>query len=213
MHNKIILCISFIFLVMFVQAQEPTKENVELSQITDLGFLGINDVLQVNQIGNSNRITAIQQLSDNSSYILTAVQDGNSNTGYIKQDGNNHKSVLFQKGDANDASLWSIGSGTQNFVKQEGNGNQLQSYIENDNLASRIATSVQSGDNNKIDLQLIDINASNPITGVEVIQNGSNNFTELALDQFEAPYLKITQTGNSAPPVSVTHSAFSFPVK
>ncbi len=97
-------------------------ETVELisGQIIDFGYSVINDMLQLQQIGNNNQITAIQQLNGNTQFILTANQEGTGNIGYINQSGNGHESSLVQNGNTNVANLWSVGSQTQNFVQQEG---------------------------------------------------------------------------------------------
>ncbi len=222
MRNNLLVIIYFLLVSFAVTAQEEESTSVlsagETMELISghVIFLEIpveNDILQLNQLGNENQLTAIQQLDDVSDYILNATQQGNRNIGYVNQEGNNHESVLFQNGDLNNASLWSVGAKTQNIVKQDGDGNMVNSYIENFNLLNRVASSVQIGDKNRIDLQLWDTNSSNPLMGVEVIQNGSNNLAGLSLEHYDAPYLKIEQTGNSAPPVTITHTDFSFPLK
>jgi hypothetical protein len=188
-------------------------ETVELisGQIIDFGYSVINDMLQLQQIGNNNQITAIQQLNGNTQFILTANQEGTGNIGYINQSGNGHESSLVQNGNTNVANLWSVGSQTQNFVQQEGIGNQVNSFIENYNSQSRTATSIQIGDGNKLNLQLPDNNSENSLIGIMVLQTGAGNSADLYLDHFEAPYLKVEQTGGAA--ISITHSAFNFPTK
>ncbi len=202
----------------FAQEEVPEtvltpRETVELikGQVIDFGYSVINDMLQIQQIGDNNQITAIQQLNGNAQYILTANQSGTGNIGYINQSGDGHESLLIQNGSINTANLWSVGSQTQNFVQQEGIGNQVNSYIENYNFQSRTATSIQLGDGNKINLQLPDNKAENSLMGIAVLQTGGGNSADLYLDHFEAPYLKVEQTGGAA--ISITHSAFNFPTK
>ncbi len=88
--------------------------------------------------------------------------------------------------------------------------NQVNSFIENYNL-TRTATSIQVGDGNKLNLQLPDNNSENSLIGIMVLQTGAGNSADLYLDHFEAPYLKVEQTGGAA--ISITHSAFNFPTK
>jgi hypothetical protein len=168
-------------------------------------------MLQLQQIGNNNQITAIQQLNGNLQFILTANQEGTGNIGYINQLGNGHESLLVQNGNTNVANLWSVGSQTQNFVQQEGIGNLVNSYIENYNFQSRTTSSIQVGDGNKLNLQLPDNNSENSLIGIMVLQTGAGNSADLFLDHFEAPYLKVEQTGGAA--ISISHSAFNFPTK
>lgn len=188
-------------------------ETVELisGQVIDFGYSVINDMLQLQQIGNNNQITAIQQLNGNLQFILTANQEGTGNIGYINQLGNGHESLLVQNGNTNVANLWSVGSQTQNFVQQEGIGNLVNSYIENYNFQSRTTSSIQVGDGNKLNLQLPDNNSENSLIGIMVLQTGAGNSADLFLDHFEAPYLKVEQTGGAA--ISISHSAFNFPTK
>jgi len=191
-----------------------TSEAVELinNRAINWEFPVVSDRLQLDQVGNNNQLTAIQQLDDNTSYILTAKQEGNENKGYIKQEGKGHESVLLQNGYSNEASLWSLGSNTQNFVQQKGNGNSINSLIENYNFNARATTSIQVGNVNRIDLQMNDAHADNNLLGLLVIQKGSGNSALLSLDNIQSPYLKVEQKGSGAA-VSITQSAFNFPMK
>ena len=188
-------------------------ETVELisGHVIDFSYLVLNDVLQIQQTGNNNHMTAIQQLSGNSPYILTAIQDGDGNIGYINQSGNGHETLLTQNGSGNIAYLWSLGSNTQNFVQQEGIGNQLNSYIENNDFDSRTANLIQLGDDNKINLQLPDINPVNALKGIAILQTGSGNYADLYLDHSSTPYFKVEQTGGAE--IRIMHSDFNFPTK
>lgn len=221
MQNKIILLFSLLLVGFFANAQDEeenpgtltTGETEELLQVNiiDFGSPVINDILKLQQVGDGNKLIAIQQLNDNSTYIFSAKQSGDNNSGFINQNGNNHESLLFQNGNLNIANLWSVGANTQNFVQQEGNANLVNSYIENFNFPSKTATSIQVGDDNEINLALTDVGASNNLSGIMVLQTGSSNFAELFLDHYNAPYLKIEQTGGAK--ISIKHTDFSFPTK
>jgi hypothetical protein len=181
----------------------------------DYNFSGTPNVLQISQIGNGNEMVAIQQLSDNQNYIFTADQQGTGNKGYINQTGFDHESILSQKnseGDlGNEANLWSVGSNTQNFVRQEGNENFVNSYVENTTGFIRRAISIQEGNNNRIDLALIEREETNNLMGVRVTQTGDANRANLVLENFDAPFINVHQTGGAS--IEITHSDFFFPGK
>ena len=189
-----------------------TSETVELIGGHIISFGSVEkDVLEVQQIGNNNQLTAIQQLTQNGSYVFQTMQNGNDNVGYTYQSGVGHELILNQNGNNNEANLWSFGSSTQNFVQQEGNNNFVNSYVENTSMVSRTATSIQIGDNNSINLQLPDYNTNKSLMGILVLQTGTGNTADLFLNQFDAPYLKVEQTGGAK--FSISHSPFNFPTK
>ena len=181
----------------------------------DYSFSGAQDVLQVNQLGDHNEMVAIQQLSDNQNYIFTASQEGTGNKGFINQTGFDHESILSQKnseGDlGNEANLWSVGGNTKNFVRQEGSENFVNSYVENTTGFIRRAISIQEGNNNRIDLALIEREENNNLMGVRVTQTGDANSANLVLENFDAPFIKVDQTGGAS--IEITHSDFYFPGK
>jgi hypothetical protein len=130
--------------------------------------------------------------------------------GYTYQSGVNHELILNQNGNNNTANLWSFGSNTQNFVQQEGSNNFVNSYIENTSMDSRTATSIQIGDNNRINLQLPGT-YTNALKDILILQTGPGNSADLMLTHFDSPFLKVEQTGGAA--IQITHSAFNFPTK
>ena len=181
----------------------------------EFNFTGVPGALQVNQTGNSNEMIAIQQLSDNQNYILTGNQEGTGNKGFINQTGFDHESILSQKNEegnvGNEANLWSVGSNTQNFVRQEGSQNVVNSYVENTTGFLRSAISIQQGNNNQIDLALLEREEINNIMGIQVTQTGDANSANLVLEDYNAPYIKVNQTGGAN--IEITHSDFYFPGK
>ena len=186
-----------------------------LNNPVDYSFSGTPNVLRINQIGNGNEMVAIQQLSDNQNYILTARQQGVGNKGYINQTGFDHESVLSQKNSegnlGNEANLWSVGGNTKNFVRQEGSENFVNSYVENTTGFIRRAISIQQGDNNRIDLELLGSGEADNLMGVRVTQTGDANSANLDLENFNSPYIKVNQTGGAN--IEITHSDFYFPGK
>lgn len=189
-----------------------TSETVELigGHIISFGSLQ-KDILEVKQIGNNNQLTAIQQLTQTDNYVFQTVQTGDNNVGYTFQAGTGHELILKQNGNNNEANLWSFGSSAQNFVQQEGSNNFVNSYIENISMESRTATSIQIGDNNKINLQLTDTNPLNTLKGITILQTGPGNSADIMLNHFDSPSLKVEQTGGAA--IQITRSAFNFPTR
>ena len=220
MQKRLILFFSLMLFVFLANAQREentgtltTGETFELIQRDFIEFDNpvLNDVVQLQQIGNKNELTAVQQLDDQATYILTAEQDGNKNIGYIDQTGSSHESLLLQKGNSNIANLWSRGSNTQNSVYQDGNNNLVDSYIENYGLTTKSATSYQEGNNNLINLDFLS-GITNPTpNGLLIDQGGTGNMADVTIDNYNVPYLKIEQTGGAK--VIINNSDFNFPMK
>ena len=220
MTKRLLIFFIFLLLVFYANAQKEkntgtftTSETVELIQrdIIDFESPIINDVIQLQQIGNNNELTAIQQLDGPAIYILTAEQNGNKNIGYIDQKGSNHESLLLQRGNSNVANLWSIGSNSQNKVYQLGNNNQVDSFIQNDLSIIKSAISYQEGNNNLINLNFIS-GITNPVPiGLLIDQGGAGNMADVTIDNFNVPYLKIEQTGGAK--VIIHNSDFNYPMK
>jgi hypothetical protein len=198
-----------------LSADESLEWFLNNNNAVDFNFSGTTDVLQINQVGDHNEMVAIQQLSDNQNYILTGNQEGTGNKGYINQTGFDHGSILSQKnseGDlGNEANLWSVGNTTQNFVRQEGSENFVNSYVENTTGFIRRAISIQKGNNNRIDLALIEREEENNLMGVRVTQTGNANSANMILKNYDAPFIKVHQTGGAK--IEITHSDFYFPGK
>jgi|GEM_PF-3076725 len=189
--------------------------------IMNNGMEAINDKLLIKQIGEANNMEVTQNLDFSSTYINASLQLGTGNSGYINQTGNNHQSILVQNNknvlcssDAqlgNKANLWSEGANTQNMVLQVGNSNVVDQFVENYYATTRSVASVQIGNNNKIELAVLEREEQNNLLGVLVTQTGNANSAELVLEQSEAPYLKIDQMGGAD--IKITQSDFYFPMK
>lgn len=201
----------------FAQEDEPKtvlskSETIELigSHVISFGSAE-KEVLGVEQTGDNNQLTSVQQLTQPDNYVFQTAQTGDNNVGYTFQAGTNHELILNQNGNNNEANLWSYGLSTQNFVQQEGSNNFVNSYIENTSMDSRSATSIQLGDNNKINLQLPDNSPLSALKGIVVLQTGPGNSADIMLNHYGSPFLKVEQTGGAA--ISITHSAFNFPTR
>lgn len=213
--------ITIFITVWFVSAAFSQQQNItglttnyteELIQdnVFQLGVVVLNDIMQINQIGNNNDITSIQQLNNRTPYISSSIQNGQFNQGYMNQSGPNHETQLSQDGNHNNASLWSVGANTKSFVQQTGNNNTINSYIENNFEPSRTASAIQFGDDNKANIAALAGETMN-LQGISLVQSGNGNMVELILDHFDAPYMKVEQTGGAT--ISITHSDFNFPTK
>lgn len=220
MFYKLIMIFSLFFVVFSANGQKKENtgtftsgETVELIQGDFIEFDNpvINDVVQIQQIGNKNDLKTIQQLNDQNTYILTTEQHGNNNTGYIDQRGSNHESLLIQNGNSNVANMWSLGINTQNRIYQDGNNNLVDSYIENNLPTTKSAISYQEGNNNLIYLNFLSgITNPTPI-GLLIDQKGTANMADVTIDNYNIPYLKIEQTGGAK--VIINNSDFNYPIK
>jgi hypothetical protein len=203
------------------KAQENDKSSKDISMngtteliqgdFIDFEMPVVNDVVQLRQVGNLNQLTAIQQLENPSVYILTAQQNGNNNTGLLTQSGDNHESLLLQKGNLNSANLSSKGSLTQNWVYQDGNGNQVESLIENYTLNQKSTTSIQEGNNNEVMLNFISVYENPTPNGLFINQDGNNNMADITIDNYNIPDIKIEQMGGAK--VIIQNSDFNYPLK
>jgi hypothetical protein len=185
------------------------------------GIYQEHDKLLIEQIGSDNKIEVHQILEFASSYMNTSSQIGNGNTAYINQTGRSHQTILLQNNTGvlgsedpifgNEANLWSEGFNAQNVVVQVGNNNLINQFIENYYAVTRSAVAVQLGNDNKIELALLDRGELNNLMGAMVTQTGDANSAELVLNQSDASYFKINQSGGAE--IKVTQTDFYFPMK
>ena len=218
MNVKLILVFCLFLTATCAFAQKPentgiltTSETAELIQGDFIDFTNPvkNDIVQLRQIGNLNQLNAVQQLDNPSVYILNAEQNGNNNNGTLDQSGNNHESLLLQEGNNNVASLFSAGAYTQNRVYQDGNGNEVYSFIENYTLTQKSATSLQAGNNNEITLNFLSGTENPTPFGLLIDQDGNNNMADVTFDNYNIPYIKIEQSGGAK--VIIHNSDFNYP--
>jgi len=180
--------------------------------IMESGVLLNSNLTIIKQTGTQNNIVTIQQNPGVSANQILSNQHGARNVGYINQMGESHQTSLRQSGNRNEANLWSSGNLANTSVIQKGNGNFINSYIDNKVAQLHSASLVQHGRSNSIELALMGNSLSTDLDcTVSVVQTGNANMAELILDHFDAPYLKVEQTGGAV--ITITHSAFSFPMK
>jgi len=177
----------------------------------------IQNLTVIRQVQDENQIISFQeQLGGLSNHVLVN-QDGTGNRGYIEQTGSGVETRLWQYNSNNEANLWSVGESIHTQVKQDGDGNVINSYIENTGLVLRSASLLQEGNNNRIDLSLKgDGFGENAATQTAVIsQYGNRHEVKAIMEPFSAP-LEITQTpgtNGEGMQINVSTSTFSFPMK
>jgi len=100
-------------------------------------------------------------------------------------------------------------------VKQDGNDNTINSFIENYSLVSRSAYLLQQGNNNRIQLALFGdgIPQSNDAQQVQITQTGNDHSVDAILENSFAP-ITITQTpGVNGEGMQLNISNSAWPVK
>ncbi len=207
--------------IICAQTEQPDIAE-EISDLINYHIIDINDqstvnIAQLNQIGDNNAITVLQQYSGNVTNQISSVQLGDNNRAYINETGDGHTALLLQNGCNNEANLWSEGSLTFTKVQQIGNDNVVDSYIINNKRSlSKAAILQQTGDNNRIDLALLGDGRwykAWPITAY-FKQTGNDLNVNAISDSYQYPVYIEQQAGTrGGMSVSVSTSAFSFPMK
>ena len=164
----------------------------------------------VRQVGIKNSAVSIQEQGGIVSNLVMMNQDGIANAGYIEHSGSELTTHLWQYNIGNEANLWLVGKNILTSVKQDGERNVVNSYIENDGVNKRSATFLQEGNYNRIDFSL---RASHPMEQVAIInQYGNQHQVEAHMEPSSAP-VTIDQYGAEGMKVNVSTSAFNFPMK
>ena len=164
----------------------------------------------VRQVGSKNSAVSIQEQEGIVSNLVMINQDGIANTGYIEHSGSELTTHLWQYNIGNEANLWLVGKNILTSVKQNGERNVVNSYIENDGVNKRSATFLQEGNQNRIDFSLI---GSHPMEQVAIInQYGNQHQVEAHMEPSSDPLI-INQHGAEGMKVNVSTSAFNFPMK
>lgn len=176
-----------------------------------------SDLSFVRQVGDKNRATSIQEQEGILSNLLIINQYGIENVGYIEQIGYELKTYLWQYNLNNEANLWSVGGNIRTTVKQEGDGNIINSYIENYGVNSRSATLLQDGNGNRIDLSLRGDGFDNNLAEQAVIINQFGNQLEVKalMEPFSTPIVINQYSGSrrEGMKVNISTSTFDFPMK
>jgi hypothetical protein len=194
----------------------------EVSEQLDEYFLQMDKMNNKNlsfihQVGSENEISAIQEQEGIITNIVTIKQDGTGNAGYMEQTGSELETHLWQYGLSNEANLWSVGNNINTNVKQDGEWNIINSYIENDGLNTRSAMLLQEGNGNKINLALLGdgFGSSNIAQEVIINQFGNEHEVKAFVEPFSSP-VEINQypgPGGEGMKIDISTSDFNFPMK
>ncbi len=197
----------------------PDEEVIELlnGHVLQLENEISNNLSYMQQIGEKNTTVSIQKQEGTTPNLVMINQKGIGNDGYIEQMGSEIKTYLWQKNLNNEANLWSVGKNILTSVKQDGEGNVINSYIENYGISSRSATFLQDGNRNRIDISLIGNGFENNLAEQTVIINqyGNQHEVEAHMEPFSAP-IEINQypgMGGEGMKVNISTSSFNFPMK
>ena len=195
------------------------EEIIELinGQVLQLDNLPNSNLSFIRQIGAENTATSIQEKEGMVANLAIINQDGIRNTGYIEQTGSELKTYLGQYNLNNEANLWSVGGNIRTTVKQDGEGNIINSYIENDRLNLRTAMLLQEGNDNIIDLSLKGDGFGSSLAEQAVIINqfGNQHEVKALMNPFSSPF-EINQypgIGGEGMKVNISTSTFNFPMK
>lgn len=220
--KKIIALFSIIIFVGMYPAfgQVISEEEViELlnGHVLHLDNQASSNISFIRQVGDKNTAVSIQGQEGVVSNLVMMNQDGIENKSYIEQTGSEIKTYLWQYNSANDANLWSLGQNIQTSVKQNGEGNIVNSFIENYGVNLRSATLLQEGNQNRIDLSLKGNGFGNNQVEQTVIINqfGNQHEVQAFMEPFSAP-IEINQysgIGGEGMKVNVSTSTFNFPMK
>lgn len=220
--KKLIFLLIAVPLVNITLAQSETKSiEEEIIELMNYHILGIDNqvnanVAMLNQLGADNNIVAIQQNSGWSLNQILSIQQGYNNIGYIEESGDGHNVLLQQNGLNNEANIWSVGSETSTWAIQQGNGNVINSYIDNEGLLPKAAILQQIGNNNQIDLALLGNGMlwNSWPRAAYVKQTGDDLGVTAIFDSYQYPVYIEQQAGiNGGMNINVSTSAFSFPMK
>jgi len=177
----------------------------------------ISNFMLIRQIDQDNTIDVIQNQQGSVQNTILLNQSGIGNIGYIQQSGSGMQTSLWQYKSSNEANLWSEGENVTIEVKQDGNDNTINSFIENYSLVSRSAYLLQQGNNNQIQLALFGdgISLSGSAQQIQITQTGNDHSVDAILENSFAP-ITITQTpgvNGEGMQLNISNSAFSFPGK
>lgn len=217
--KKLQLFVFGIFIALALNAQQiiSDEEMHDLlnSEVIQVDNPIISNFSLIRQIDRDNTFTAIQNQQGSLQNNILVNQNGTGNSGYIEQAGSGLETKLWQYKSSNEANLWSEGENVKVEVKQDGNDNSINSFIENYFLVSRSAFLLQQGNNNRIELALFGdgIPSVSDAQQVQISQTGNDHSVDAVLEDSFAP-ISITQTpGVNGEGMQLNISNSTFPVK
>lgn len=220
--KKIILLFSIVVFAGIHPALGQVISDEEVAELINGHVLQLDNINNSNisiirQIGDENSAVSIQEQEGIIPNLVMMNQEGSGNEGYIEQTGTELKTYLWQYDLNNEANLWSVGKNILTSVKQDGDGNIVNSYIENDGVILRSARLLQEGNQNRIDISLMGNGLGNNLVEQTAIINQYGNQHEVIalIEPFSAPF-EINQypgMGGEGMKVNISTSAFNFPMK
>jgi hypothetical protein len=218
MKNITIILFHILFFMSNLNAQ-VAYEIFEIFSVNHDFFINqsLKNSLSLNRVQDRNHIVTFQEQQKISTNILGVFQEGSQNSIYIDQSGSFLETRFLQYKSNNEANLWSVGEKIKVAVKQDGDGNKINSYIENSRNVFRSASLLQEGNFNKIELSLIGDGFTDHTIEQTIIINqyGNQHEVKAFMEPFYNP-LEITQTpgtNGEGMKIDVSTSTFSFPTK
>jgi len=217
--------IVFLFLFSFAFYELNAQQLISNGEIKDLLNSSkmeienplISNFALIRQINEANSFYGLQSQEGSLQNNILVNQRGINNSGFINQSGSGLETKLWQYKTSNEANLWSDGKDITMEVKQYGNDNSINSFIENYFLVSRSAYLHQNGNNNRIELALFGngIPVKVDAQQVQISQTGNDHSIDAVLENTFAP-ISITQTpgvNGEGMQVNISNSDFYFPTK
>lgn len=221
MKTRIALLFLFLFAFSGLYAQQVISDE-EMQDLLNSNEIqienqSITNFSLIRQVDQANSFTATQNRQGNLQNNILVNQNGTDNSGYINQTGSGLETKLWQYKSSNEANLWSEGKDITVEVKQDGNNNSINSFIENYFLVSRSAYLLQNGNNNRIELALFGdgIPSVSDAQQVQISQTGNDHSVDAVLENSFAP-ITITQTSGvngEGMQINISNSTFAFPMK
>jgi hypothetical protein len=216
--KTIILAVLGITIVFMGRSQISSEEeiaNLTGANIPEMeSWQNINQVI-IQQIGDNNKIISLQQNSGIYGTQILSSQQGNGNSGYIRQSGDDHKTTLRQTGQNSVANLWQEGNFTDFEAWQTGAENIINSYIKNAGLFEKTAFLLQDGNNNRIDLAIFGNENPTAAQSIKITQQGNGFEARALMESYNLP-IQITQkagSGEGQMKINISTSYFNFPMK
>jgi hypothetical protein len=217
-------CLTLFFLLNFGNSPVFAQDcDVDLEELISGHVFHVNNLLYSNlsfirQTGNENSVVTIQEQQGLLSNFVSVEQLNQGNNAWIEQTGSGHGARLLQNGSGNEANLWSVGSLSLTVAKQEGEGNLINSYIDNQKLLPKGALLLQNGNNNSIEFALLGNDGfwkdSWP-RAAYIKQNGNDLEVSALFDSYSWPVYIEQQSGpgGAGMKVNVSTTDFSFFMK
>ncbi len=214
--KQIFSAIIILLLPISMGAQESNIDELLNSEDIRLEDPIINDLLLMQQIQTDKEVNHLINVGQSGLNVSVINQNGRDNQADVRQNGQGHFTRLDQKGNNNKAFLSSSGEHTLQIVKQDGDGNAVESSINNQAVPNGTML-VQQGNDNSIMLRMDGSEAFKGTFPVAAIinQQGNELRVNATFDRYESPFYINQQSGPSGEgmQLNITTSDFYFPMK